>query len=124
MLTEVYILKRQVKSSSTQTFLGLVLIPNCHHSVCRDTEQWGKDKSQGGTEQWGPETACVGKRRKSSPVGSGTTAGVRQGRHEVKRALSHEEAGDVLVSGVETQRTVRMQPVGKKSSEVSIAQKI
>lgn len=124
MLTEVYILKGQVKSSSTQTFLGLVLIPNCHHSVCHDIDQWGKDKSQGGTEQWGPETACVGKRRKSSPVGSGTTAGVRQERHEVKRALSHEEAGDVLVSGVETQRTVRMQPVGKKSSEVSIAQKI
>lgn len=103
MLTEVYILKRQVKSTSTQTFLGLVLIPNCHHSVCHDIEQWGKDKSQGGTEQWGPETACVGKRRKSSPVGSGTTAGIRQGRHEVKRALSDKEAGDVLVSGVEKQ---------------------
>lgn len=58
--------------------------------------------------------AREGKRRKASPVGSGTTAGVRQGRHEVKRALSHEEASDVLVSGVETQRTVRRQPVGKE----------
>lgn len=55
-----------------------------------------------GQNSGGPETACVGKTRKSSGVWDKCRSKAR-GRHEVTGTLCPEEAGNVLVS-VETHR--------------------